>query len=116
LTLPGSGGVTALQSLRDLRSDGVQVDRFDRVLKNGGRYRASNDSSVGTAEETLHFHDLDTVFDTLGPLAAGADQQVAANDYVVVHNLGIAGANAYDVSATQTGRRRREPREGRAAG
>jgi MSHA biogenesis protein MshO len=105
---------TALRRMtRELRlalPNSARVDgagRFIEILltKNGGRYRSSNDDNnpVATAEETLHFHDLDAVFDTLGPLASGADQQVAANDYVVIQNLGIAGANAYDIGATLPG-------------
>jgi MSHA biogenesis protein MshO len=103
---------TALRRmLRDVRlalpnSPRVRVDGANRFLeilltKNGGRYRAMNDDDtpVATAEEPLKFDGPATVFDTLGPLPAGADQLVQANDYVVIHNLGSSGANAYDVGA-----------------
>ncbi|HEX4886052.1 MAG TPA: prepilin-type N-terminal cleavage/methylation domain-containing protein [Casimicrobiaceae bacterium] len=92
---------------RDVRlalPNSARVDGSDRFLeilmtKNGGRYRAVNDDDGATTEDPLDFGAPDTVFDTLGPLPAGADQQVQANDYVVIHNLGIAGANAWDIAA-----------------
>jgi MSHA biogenesis protein MshO len=92
---------------RDVRlalPNSARVDgtgRFLEILmtKNGGRYRALNDDDnpAATAEEPLLFSEPRTAFDTLGTLPAGADQQVQANDYVVIHNLGIAGANAWDI-------------------
>lgn len=105
---------TALRRMaRDLRlalPNSARIDgsgRFVEILltKNGGRYRASNDDDnpVATGEDVLDFTAADTAFDTLGLLAGGSDQQVVANDYVVVHNLGIAGADAYDITATQPG-------------
>jgi MSHA biogenesis protein MshO len=101
---------TALRRMtRELRlalPNSARVDgthRFVEILltKNGGRYRALNDDDnpVATAEDPLDFSAPDSVFDTLGPLAASGDQQVQPNDYVVIHNLGIAGANAYEVAA-----------------
>lgn len=69
------------------------------LTKNGGRYRALNDNLVGTAENPLQIGGDDGVFDTLGALATGVDQQVLVNDFVVIHNLGIAGSNAYDTLA-----------------
>jgi MSHA biogenesis protein MshO len=100
---------TALRRmLRDVRlslpnSPRVRVDGMDQFLeflltKNGGRYRATNDDNGATTEDPLDFA-ADSAFDTLGALPAGADQQVQANDFVVIHNLGIPGANAYDVTA-----------------
>jgi MSHA biogenesis protein MshO len=71
------------------------------MTKNGGRYRALNDSLVGTTENPLDFSAADSVFDTLGSLPTGVDQTVAANDYIVIQNLGISGANAYDIGAAQ---------------
>jgi MSHA biogenesis protein MshO len=101
---------TALRRMtRDIRlalPNSARVDGTNRFLeilmtKNGGRYRAANDDDnpAPTAEEALDFSAADSVFDTLGTLPAGGDQQVQANDYVVIHNLGIAGANAYDIGA-----------------
>lgn len=83
------------------RVDGT--NRFLEILmtKNGGRYRALNDDDnpVATTEDPLDFGAADSVFDTLGLLPTTGDQQVQANDSVVIHNLGIAGADAYDVGA-----------------
>jgi MSHA biogenesis protein MshO len=99
---------TALRRMaRDIRlalPNSPRVDAANRFLevlmtKNGGRYRSLNDSLVGTSEDPLDFSAGDSVFETLGTLASGADHQVQANDYVVIHNLGIAGADAYDVAA-----------------
>jgi MSHA biogenesis protein MshO len=95
---------------RDLRlalPNSPRVDPTNRFLevlltKNGGRYRSTGDSlGPATTEDPLDFGAVpgDTVFDTLGRLANGADQQVQVNDYVVIHNLGITGANAYDTGA-----------------
>jgi MSHA biogenesis protein MshO len=71
------------------------------LTKNGGRYRASNDNNVGTTENPLDFGAADTIFDTEGILPSAGDQQVLPNDYVVIHNLGITGANAYDTGAAR---------------
>jgi MSHA biogenesis protein MshO len=99
---------TALRRMaRDIRlalPNSPRVDGGNSFLeilmtKNGGRYRALNDSLVGTTENPLDFSAADSIFDTLGSLATGVDQTVAANDYIVVHNLGISGANAYDIAA-----------------
>jgi MSHA biogenesis protein MshO len=101
---------TALRRMtRDIRlalPNSARVDGSSRFLeilmtRNGGRYRALNDDDnpVATAEDPLDFSAPDSVFDTLGLLPATGDQQVQPNDYVVIHNLGIAGANAYDATA-----------------
>lgn len=101
---------TALRRMtRDIRlalPNSARVDgtsRFVEILltKNGGRYRALNDDDnpVPTTEDPLDFSAPDSVFDTLGVLPSTGDQQVQANDYVVIQNLGIPGANAYDVGA-----------------
>lgn len=101
---------TAMRRLtRDIRlalPNSARVDATNRFLeilmtKNGGRYRALNDDDnpAATAEDPLDFSAPDSVFDTLGTLPGSGDQQVQPNDYVAIHNLGIAGANAYDPSA-----------------
>jgi MSHA biogenesis protein MshO len=101
---------TALRRMtRDIRlalPNSARVDgtgRFLEILltRNGGRYRAANDDDNpgATAEDVLDFSAADSVFDTLGLLPSTGDQQVQANDWVVIHNLGIAGANAYDTAA-----------------
>src|SRR6185503_8413118 len=68
------------------------------------RYRALNDDDVSTADDPLRFDAPDNAFDTLGTLAAGADQLVQPNDFVVIHNLGIPGADAYEAGATNIAR------------
>jgi MSHA biogenesis protein MshO len=97
--------------VRDVRlalpnSPRVRVDptgQFLEILltRNGGRYRALNDddSPTPTTEDPLRFDAADDRFDTLGTLPTATDQQVQPNDYVVIHNLGISGANAYNVGA-----------------
>lgn len=101
---------TALRRLvRDVRlsaPNSVRVDGTSRSLeilltRNGGRYRALNDDDnpAATSEQTLDFSAPDTVFDVYEPLPLGqipAENQVQAGDYVVIHNLGIPGADAYD--------------------
>jgi MSHA biogenesis protein MshO len=66
------------------------------LTKNGGRYRSDN----GTANEVLDFTATDTAFNTLGCLPTGVNQTVAANDFIVINNLGLTGANAYDTLAS----------------
>jgi MSHA biogenesis protein MshO len=75
------------------------ANRYLEILltKNGGRYRAANDTGAG--EAPLLFTG-ETQFDTLGPLSTAAGQQVEAGDFIVIHNLGIAGADAYAAGAT----------------
>ena len=101
---------TAMRRMtRDIRlalPNSARVDGTSRFLeilmtKNGGRYRALNDddSPAATTEDPLDFSTPDSAFDTLGLLPASGDQQVQPNDYVVIHNLGIAGADAYDPAA-----------------
>lgn len=81
LRTTASGGVTYLELL---------------LTKNGGRYRSALDDGTVSGEEVLGFAAADTVFDTLGPLSAVSGQTVGAGDLVVVHNLGIPGADAYN--------------------
>jgi len=99
---------TALRRIvRDVRRslpNSPRVDGTNQYLeflltKNGGRYRAMNDDDIPpTTEDPLDFTAPDNRFDTLGTLPAGAGEQVQAGDFVVIHNLGIPGANAYDVA------------------
>lgn len=92
LALPNSARVAA----------DVSGNQFIEILltKNGGRYRLMNDDDTpaATSEDPLRFDAADTIFDTLGTLPTAGEQQVQANDYVVIHNLGIPGANAYDLA------------------
>lgn len=62
--------------------------------KGGGRYRAGSGSGAGCtgspSEEELDFTVADACFGVLGTMPA-----VAADDEIVVYNLGITGADAY---------------------
>lgn len=101
----------ARRMVRDLRlalPNSIRVDGSNQYVeflltKNGGRYRAANDddSPAVTAEDVLQFAAPDGSFDTLGNLPTAAGQLVAANDYIVIHNLGIPGASAYDTAAAK---------------
>lgn len=55
------------------------------LVRNGGRYRTTDDGS-GTGD-FLDFSASDTSFDTLGPLGTGTGQQIQANDALVIFNL-----------------------------
>ena len=72
--------------------------------RTGGRYRADPDDGAVATENLLDFAAADTLFDTLEPLSSVPGQVVQVGDLVVVHNLGIAGANAYagDTSSAVT--------------
>lgn len=65
----------------------------------GGRYRAADDTS-GTSDK-LDFTAADTSFDVLGPAV-----DIAANDQIVVYNLGVSGADAYEGNTAATHVRR----------
>lgn len=63
--------------------------------KTGGRYRA-DDSAAG-----LSFSAADSSFNMLGSNnALPLDQRIGAGDVIVVYNLGIAGADAYNQDNT----------------
>jgi MSHA biogenesis protein MshO len=64
------------------------------LTRTGGRYRSQEDDGTLTGEDPLNFAAADDVFDTLGNLST-AGGAVAENDIVVIHNLGISGANAW---------------------
>jgi MSHA biogenesis protein MshO len=101
---------TAMRRMvRDIRlalPNSARVDpsgRFLEILltRDGGRYRPMSDADPGSTENPLLFDGADDgifdVYETAPALAAiPADQVPRADDYVVVHNLGISGANAYD--------------------
>jgi MSHA biogenesis protein MshO len=87
---------------RDLRlalPNSVRVDGTGRYIEflltsGGGRYLAEEDNSAGNI---LSFtNGAKTAFDVLGPMPT-----VAANNFIVVYNLGpgISPADAYDCSA-----------------
>lgn len=69
--------------------------------KTGGRYRAETDGAGGG--DILDFTTTDNGFDMLGLNGnLPADQQIAVNDVIAVYNLGIAGADAYNLENTST--------------
>lgn len=61
---------------------------------NGGRYRADVDGAIPPAGNVLTTAAATTSFDVFAP--AGAAPTATAGDLVVIYNLGIAGANAYN--------------------
>ena len=66
--------------------------------RTGGRYRAEPDALVAgnQANAILDFSAADTSFNMLANNSLlPPEQQIRANDVVVVYNLGIAGADAY---------------------
>jgi MSHA biogenesis protein MshO len=72
------------------------------LTRNGGRYRAELDGGTVSGEDVLGFAVADASFDTLGPLSSLAGQTVSAGDIVVIHNLGISGADAHSGDNTAT--------------
>lgn len=108
---------TAIRRMvRDIRlalPNSARIDgsgRFLEILltRSGGRYRAMNDANPATAEDPLDFSAADTVFDAFEPFDPATQVQIPevdggpqAGDYVVIHNLGIPGADAYDFTAAR---------------
>lgn len=78
LSLPNSVRVSA---------DGYAVEFLH--THSGGRYRVATAASGGG--NILDFNRLDTSFDVLGPPVA-----LAPGDQVVIYNLGVPGADAYE--------------------
>jgi MSHA biogenesis protein MshO len=63
-------------------------------VRTGGRYRAVPDSSgLG---DILDLSAADTAFDTSQPLSVLTDEVILNTDRVVIYNLGIPGADAYN--------------------
>jgi len=81
-------------SLRTTTSGGSQFLEM-LLTRTGGRYRQDLDDGTVSGEDVLDFAVADSQFDTLERLSTLADQVIQVGDLVVVHNLGIAGANAY---------------------
>lgn len=80
-----------------VRSSGPLAIEFLQT-RTGGRYRAE----LGTGgEDVLDFTAADTSFDVLGPSLT-----FAAGDQIVVYNLGIPGADAYEGNSASTHNRR----------
>jgi MSHA biogenesis protein MshO len=77
-----------------IRTSGTNCLEFIPT-KTGGRYRVQDN----LAGDSLDFAISDTTFNMLGSNSAlPPGQQITTNDLIVVYNLGIAGADAYDVS------------------
>ncbi|HJV75000.1 MAG TPA: prepilin-type N-terminal cleavage/methylation domain-containing protein [Noviherbaspirillum sp.] len=64
----------------------------------GGRYRAACSDGDETCADALNFRAADTRFEVLG----GLNSTPAANDQLVIYNLGIPGADAYEGSNRAT--------------
>ncbi|GAB3544526.1 type II secretion system protein [Noviherbaspirillum agri] len=99
---------TALRRMsRDIRlalPNSVRITGSGRVLeflqtRTGGRYRAAtaNDGSG----DPLDFRNADTSFDVIGPGVT-----MSAGDQIVIYNLGVPGADAYEGNAGATHNRR----------
>ena len=75
-------------SLRVMSAGGINYIEFI-MTQSGGRYRDPTDGSTGG--DFLSFTSAaDRTFDVLGPLPL-----MAANDYLVIYNLGVPGSDAY---------------------
>lgn len=70
------------------------------LTRAGGRYRAQQDDGTVAGEDVLDFTAADGAFDMLGRLADLGVTVASGSDRVVVHNLGIAGADAYNGDTT----------------
>lgn len=88
------------------RTAAAGSNRYLEILltRTGGRYRAlGDDDTPPTTEDLLDFSAPDDAFDAYETAALltdiPADQRIQAGDYVVIHNLGIAGADAYQAGA-----------------
>ncbi|WP_168224848.1 type II secretion system protein [Rhodoferax aquaticus] len=66
--------------------------------RTGGRYRTQPDGTG--AGDALDFSTADASFDMLGSNSAVSAQAIVAGDVVVVYNLGISGADAYNADNT----------------
>jgi MSHA biogenesis protein MshO len=75
-----SAGVTALEVLSTV---------------DGARYRAQ---PPGTAPEILDFAAPDDSFNTLGPFTRVAKPFISSTHYLAVYNVGVPGADAYELS------------------
>ncbi len=84
-----------------IRTSGTNCLEFIPT-KTGGRYRVQD--LVAGDGHGLNFIS-DTSFNMLGSNSAlPAGQQIAANDLIVIYNLGIIGADAYDIANTNNGK------------
>jgi len=85
-----------------IRTSGTNCLEFIPT-KTGGRYRVQD--LVAGDGHSLDFSINDTSFNMLGSNnALPASQRIAINDLIVVYNLGIIGADAYDVTNANGGK------------
>jgi MSHA biogenesis protein MshO len=69
--------------------------------KTGGRYRAEDDGTG--ADSFLDFSTIDSSFNMLASNPASpSDQHIASGDLIAIYNLGISGADAYNLDNTAT--------------
>ena len=85
---------TALPNSVRVKTSGTATYVEFLQTRTGGRYRAVSDSSgLG---DVLDFSAADTAFDTSQPLSVLTDEVILNTDRVVIYNLGIPGADAYN--------------------
>lgn len=77
--------------------DGVGLCYLEYLeVRTGGRYREQPAAACLTGTDALEFGIADTCFHSLGPVPdLAAIVTGAAGDFLVVYNLGLAGADAY---------------------
>ena len=85
---------TALPNSVRVKTSGTATYVEFLQTRTGGRYRAVSDSTgLG---DVLDFSAADTAFDTSQPLSVLTDEVILNTDRVVIYNLGIPGADAYN--------------------
>lgn len=89
----------ALPNSIRINSSGSNTSIDFLTITGGGRYRASPDSLGGG--DVLNFSAADTSFDILG-----SSVDIVAGDQLVVYNLGVPGADAYEGNTASTHVRR----------
>lgn len=80
IRVSSSGGVTALELLSSV---------------DGARYRAQ---PPGAADQILDFTAADTAFNVIGPFTQITKPFSSANHYLAIYNVGVPGADAYEVA------------------
>lgn len=92
------------RDLRDAVPNSVRLNGSTAVeflhVRSAGRYRKELPYG-GASGDILDFSAADTSFDVLGPTV-----EVQSGDSIVVYNLGITSANAYDAPTAATSTRR----------
>jgi MSHA biogenesis protein MshO len=88
------------RDLREALPNSIRINVANTALeflhvRSAGRYREQIDPNPSTPGDPLDFTGVDTSFDVLGQPV-----NVQAGDSVVVYNLGITGASAYEGTTT----------------